>query len=176
MFVAVCDQDFGTSTSSWRKIVTPFSFPIRAVRFSHSTASNGDFFPSVKYRSKTRPLLSVFSEVIPVSSVLPFNAGFTVAIPFLAFGPLGALARGTLSFYSSAFAKALRCISMLGGNQRNSIRRVRESGPTKKNTAAVRPRYSLRETPMLCRWPVTCTQPNSRCRASNTGAELCRSL
>ena len=48
MFVAVCDQLFGTSTSSCLKIVTPFSFPISAVRFSHSTLSNGDIFPSVK--------------------------------------------------------------------------------------------------------------------------------
>jgi hypothetical protein len=39
MLVAVCDQLFGTSTSSWRKIVTPFSLPITAARFSHSTAS-----------------------------------------------------------------------------------------------------------------------------------------
>src|SRR5256885_4599772 len=56
MFVAVCDQLLGTSTSSWRKIVTPFSFPINAVRFSHSTASKGDFFPSAKYRWKLRHL------------------------------------------------------------------------------------------------------------------------
>src|ERR1700675_1043109 len=52
MFVAVCDQLLGTSTSSWRKIVTPLSFPINAVRFSHSTASKGDFFPSVKTPSQ----------------------------------------------------------------------------------------------------------------------------
>src|SRR3984893_7721515 len=55
MLVAVCDQLLGTSTSSWRKMVTPFSFPINAVRFSHSTASKGDLFPSVKYRWKLRP-------------------------------------------------------------------------------------------------------------------------
>src|SRR5713101_1129911 len=30
MFVAVCDQFFGTSTPSWRKMVTPFSLPISA--------------------------------------------------------------------------------------------------------------------------------------------------
>src|SRR5271168_3200865 len=89
MFVAVCDQFFGTSTSSWRKIVTPFSLPISAVRFSHSTVSNGDFFPSVKYRAKDNPLpapVVTFSGAVPVSSVFPFSAGFTVAIPFLAFG------------------------------------------------------------------------------------------
>src|SRR6266704_2653336 len=83
MFVAVCDQLFGTSTSSWRKIVTPFSFPISAVRFSHSTASKGDFFPSVKYRSKVRPFpspLAVFSAAASVAGDFPFNACFTVAI------------------------------------------------------------------------------------------------
>src|ERR1700740_1324424 len=41
MLVAVCDQLFGTSTSSWRESVTHFSFPVRAVAFSHSTASHG---------------------------------------------------------------------------------------------------------------------------------------
>ena len=41
MLVAVCDQDLGTSTFSWRKITWPFSLPICAVRRSHSTASKG---------------------------------------------------------------------------------------------------------------------------------------
>src|SRR6266404_3739414 len=83
MFVAVCDQLFGTSTSSCRKIVTPFSFPISAVRFSHSTASKGDFFPSVKYRSKLRPFpvpAAVISAAASVARVFPLNACFTVAI------------------------------------------------------------------------------------------------
>ena len=39
MFVAVCDQDFGTSTFFCSKIVSPFSDTIEAVRSSHSTAS-----------------------------------------------------------------------------------------------------------------------------------------
>src|SRR2546422_548418 len=83
MFVAVCDQLLGTSTSSWRKIVTPFSFPINAVRFSHSTASKGDFFPSVKYRWKRRPLPAPragFSAAVSVAGEFPLNACFTVAI------------------------------------------------------------------------------------------------
>src|SRR5580692_7797630 len=86
MFVAVCDQLFGTSTSSWRKIVTPFSFPISAVRFSHSTASNGEIFPSVKYLSKGRPLRApapAFSRVVSVIGEFPVIACFTVAIPLL---------------------------------------------------------------------------------------------
>src|ERR1700681_2358090 len=68
MFVAVCDQFLGTSTPSWRKMVTPFSFPISAVRFSHSRVSNGDVFPSVKYRSNASPVGSplVLSGLIPV--------------------------------------------------------------------------------------------------------------
>src|SRR5207245_4605036 len=83
MFVAVCDQLLGTSTSSWRKMVAPFSFAIRAVRFSHSTASNGDLSPSVKYRRKTRPfprLLAVFSAAVSVAEDFPLNACFTFAI------------------------------------------------------------------------------------------------
>ena len=107
MLVAVCDQPFGTSTSSCRKIVTPFSFPISAVRFSHSTMSKGDFIPSVKYRSKARPF-AVVSVVVPgaisVVTAFPLNACFTVAILFLrAFGL--PLARGTLPFYSSALCR-----------------------------------------------------------------------
>src|SRR6476646_5813563 len=86
MFVAVCDPFFGTSTASCRQIVTPFSFPIRAVRFSHSTASNGEIFPSVKYLSKGSPLCApalVLSELTPVIGDFPVSACFTVAIPFL---------------------------------------------------------------------------------------------
>src|ERR1700736_5615443 len=83
MFVAVCDQFLGTSTPSWRKMVTPFSFPIRAVRFSHSTKSKGEPFPSVvKYRSNTSPVgaPAVLSGLTPVSSDLACKADFTVAI------------------------------------------------------------------------------------------------
>src|SRR6266436_6079263 len=95
MFVAVCDQLFGTSTSSCRKIVTPFSFPISAVRFSHSTASKEDFFPSVKYRSKVRPVpasLAVFSTAVSVAGNFPLSACFTVAIRSSA--PWGSHSRG----------------------------------------------------------------------------------
>src|SRR6266404_4420679 len=81
ILVAVCDQFFGTSTFSCLKIVAPFSLPIRAVRFSHSTLSKGDTFPSVKKRSKTRPVDTVeVSTDFEVSTALPFSACFTVAI------------------------------------------------------------------------------------------------
>ena len=42
MFVAVCDQDLGTSTFFCSKIVSPFSDVIEAVRSSHSMASYGE--------------------------------------------------------------------------------------------------------------------------------------
>src|SRR6266403_1665154 len=81
MLVAVCDQPLGTSTPSWRKIVVPFSFPISAVRFSHSTMSNAEVLPSVKRRSNTNPLPTPASPArVPLSTALPFSAGFTVAI------------------------------------------------------------------------------------------------
>src|SRR5260370_813030 len=99
MFVAVCDQPLGTSTSSCRKIVTPFSLPISAVRFSHSTASKGDLLPSVQYPSKVRPFLAVFSVAAPAAFSL--NACFTVAIrPSALQSPHSA--EGTLLFYSSS--------------------------------------------------------------------------
>src|ERR1700686_1954438 len=83
MLAAVCDQLLGTSTPSWRKMVTPFSLPISAVRLSHSTRSKGDFLPSVKNRSKNRPVPRAegfFPDSISVPSDLLFNADFTVAI------------------------------------------------------------------------------------------------
>src|ERR1700719_2749552 len=103
MLVAVCDQLLGTSTPSWRKMVTPFSLPIRAVRCSHSTRSKGDFLPSVKNRSKNKPVprpAGVFPDSISVSSDLPFNADFTVAIvpPRLRFGVRGRSNFGALLF------------------------------------------------------------------------------
>src|SRR5580704_8673441 len=72
MLVAVCDQPLGTSTSSWRKIVLPFSLPISATRRSHSTASNGEVRPSVKYRSNSRPVRTSTSSgvVAPVCRVV----------------------------------------------------------------------------------------------------------
>ena len=110
MLVAVCDQVFGTSTSSWRKMVTPFSLPMSAVRFSHSTASKGDFSPSVKYRGKARPFppcAGVFSAATSVAREFPPHACFTVAIcPSRAWIPPAY--RGTLLFYSPAQGKAPR--------------------------------------------------------------------
>src|SRR3984957_4926544 len=56
MFVAVCDQDFGTSTSSCRKITWPLSLPISAWRNSHSTTSKGCTFPAVNRRLNSKPV------------------------------------------------------------------------------------------------------------------------
>ena len=56
MFVAVWDQLFGTSTFSCRKITCPLSFPMTAVRRSHSTLSNGAVLPSVNQRGKSSPV------------------------------------------------------------------------------------------------------------------------
>src|SRR6201993_4269974 len=64
-------------------MVAPFSLPIRATRFSHSTPSKGDFFPSVKYRGKARPFpvrAAVFSTAASVACEFPLRACFTVAI------------------------------------------------------------------------------------------------
>src|SRR5713226_5085176 len=69
MFVAVCDQDFGTSTPSWRKIVWPFSLPISAVRRSHSTASNGETLPAVKNRRNSRPVRGRVPAAVSIFSV-----------------------------------------------------------------------------------------------------------
>ena len=55
MFVAVIDQNFGTSTSFCSKKTSPLSFVIAAVRSSQSMASKGCVTPSVKRRRKVRP-------------------------------------------------------------------------------------------------------------------------
>src|SRR5882762_1397683 len=157
MLVAVCDQLFGTSTSSWRKIVTPFSFPISAVRFSHSTTSNGDFFPSVKYRSKVRPfpvLTAVFSAV-SVARDFPFNACFTVAIRPSALQ--GSRSRREPYYFTPLRpAEAPRFASGSGLKLTHlPIRLVRESGQRKKRPAILRSHSSSsakRQCPAVGRW------------------------
>src|SRR5882672_1618155 len=167
MFVAVCDQHFGTSTSSWRKIVTPFSFPISAVRFSHSTASKGDFIPSVKYRWKNRPVPTPLAVFSTAPSVPP---------------RLGAPSRrGTLLFYTSASGRGAvsRFRVWAKANATRFERFVKAASEKKADRIAIaflndRLAAALNKsckTPMLCRWLVGRTQPHSRCRASNAGAE-----
>src|SRR3984893_12367764 len=83
MFVAVCDQLFGTSTFSWRKIVLPFSLPICATRRSHSTASKGAVRPSVKYLWNSRPVRTSTPAGVVVlgwSVVFSFRVIFVCAI------------------------------------------------------------------------------------------------
>src|SRR5713226_9946897 len=107
MLVAVCDQLLGTSTSSWRKMTCPFSLLICAMRRSHSTASNGEAFPSVKNRGNSRPVFRPASAGIatipgtcaPSFLDFPLNADLTVAILFLR-APGLPWARGTLLVYS----------------------------------------------------------------------------
>ena len=48
---------------------------------------------------------------------------------------------------------------------------VVEAGSEKKADRLTVVPYGQRKTPMLCRWPVLRTQPNSRCSATITGAE-----
>src|SRR5215470_9177461 len=113
MLVAVCDHVFGTSTSSWRKMVAPFSFPISAVRFSHSTESKGDFLPSVKYLGKVRPRpvpVAVLAAATSVAGEFPLNACFTVAIRPSALPGFPPKRGGTLPFYSSALSKRRRAL------------------------------------------------------------------
>src|SRR5258708_16186019 len=101
ILVAVCDQPFGTATFSCLKIVTPFSLPMRAVRFSHSTLSKGETFPSVKYRSNTKPpACPAVSTDFAASTALPFNTCFTVAILIPPRNRFPWCERGTLLFYS----------------------------------------------------------------------------
>src|SRR5713101_408483 len=103
MLVAVCDQDLGTATFSWRKIVAPFSLAICAVRVSHSRASNGGTLPSVKNRSNTSPVRMLSFALacgdICELSVCVSRACFTVAILASAYRAPSSR-RGTLLVYS----------------------------------------------------------------------------
>src|SRR6266571_5356417 len=175
MFVAVCDQLLGTSTSSWWKMVMPFSFAIRAVRFSHSTMSKGDFSPSVKYRRKTRPFprpLAVFSAAVPVAGNFPLNACFTVAIcpsrfrgsppkrgePYY-FTPLRSAEGAALGPKVGAEIRATRFLGL--------VKASREKKPTARQS------HSKLSANHPCTATGRCsrTQPNSRCPATTTGAE-----
>src|SRR5437667_284754 len=57
-------------------MVAPFSLPIKATRFSHSTASKGDFLPSVKWREKVRPSPAPAAALSTASAarVFPLNS------------------------------------------------------------------------------------------------------
>src|SRR5579859_583972 len=62
MFVAVCDQSAGTSTSFCSKMTAPLSLPIAAVRDSHFVSSYGVLPASsfwVKYRGNVTPMREV---------------------------------------------------------------------------------------------------------------------
>ena len=108
MLVAVCDQLLGTSTLSCLKIVAPFSLPIRAVRFSHSTASNGAILPSVKKRLNTNPACACKVSGAPACTALPCSTDFTVAIPSLQALGSHSARWDTPLFYSSAVAEVMR--------------------------------------------------------------------
>src|SRR5207245_3054347 len=83
-------------------MVAPFSLPIKATRFSHSTASKGDFLPSVKWREKVRPSPAPAAALSPASAprVFPLSACFTVAISSLPRHRIPPSCGGTLLFYS----------------------------------------------------------------------------
>src|SRR5262249_37126573 len=136
MLVAVCDQVLGTSTSSWRKMVTPFSFPMSAVRFSHSTASKGDFLPSVKYLGKGRPRpvsAAVLTAGASVVGEFPLNACFTVAIRSSALP--GFPPKRREPYYFTPLRRAEACASLRQGVEQNttSIREPRERRKRKKD-------------------------------------------
>ena len=69
----------GTSTFSCRKITWPFSLPIRAVRRSHSTLSNGDTLPSVKRRWNSSPVARVLPVRFPYANSRP--SAFPPSLP-----------------------------------------------------------------------------------------------
>ncbi len=89
MFVAVCDQDLGTSTFFCSKMTSPFSDVIAAVRSSHSIASYGETDASEYIRVIVSPrrlfpalfsfsVETVFSSfsVVPIRPASPFFALF----------------------------------------------------------------------------------------------------
>src|SRR5215468_11285706 len=121
MLVAVCDQFFGTSTFSWRKMVTPFSFPISAVRLSHSTASNGEILPSVKKRSNFNPV--AFTAAL-VSVAWPSMTGFTVAAILFLPAPGSSLDAEEPSYFTPSLERRC-CAFYLVSFDSVTIRRVR---------------------------------------------------
>src|SRR5882757_11584750 len=175
MLVAVCDQPFGTSTSSWRKIVTPFSLPISAERFSHSTRSNGEIFPSVKNRSNTSPVRTpaAVSAAAFVSSVFPFSACFTVAILFLHIqGPRLGRNPFILLLRAPRRTPASKCLLPASNPSESGLRRSR---PLRNGT---RPRSCQPQLPettkaMPCHRPAYDAQPHSRFAAPQRPLRSC---
>src|SRR6185436_9810146 len=60
--VAVCDQNFGTSTSFCSKTTSPRSLLMTALRVSHSTWSNGSAPAWLKWRSRVRPSAACLND------------------------------------------------------------------------------------------------------------------
>ena len=80
MLVAVCDQNFGNSTSFCSN-AGPFLPGIVASRISHSTSSNGARPGIVKYRRTPRcAAASITSFVISVSCASTAAASFALAM------------------------------------------------------------------------------------------------
>src|SRR6266849_5576544 len=90
----------------------------------------------------------------------------------LALSGIPSQARGTLLFYSSALGRgAALCFRVRAeSSATRSLGLVRGASEKKADCQAVALKMR-RESPMHRRWPVTGTQPNSRCSAKNTGAE-----
>ena len=80
--------------------------------------------------------------------------------------------RGTLIFYSSAHHRGVtprfRVWAEAGASR---VPEEREGCQRKKTDRCPVALHFSRKTPMLCRWPVVRTQPNSKCPATNAGAE-----
>src|SRR5262245_29486983 len=76
MLVAVMDHVLGTSTFFCSKMTSPDSLVIAAVRYSHSTASNGGIPSCVKYRLNSSPFLdrSSWPSVTVCSKMSSFMA------------------------------------------------------------------------------------------------------
>src|SRR6266566_2551192 len=110
-------------------MVAPFSLPIKATRFSHSTASKGDFLPSVKWREKVRPSPAPAAALSTASAarVFPLSACFTVAISSLPRHRIPPSCGGTLLFYSRVGGHACFQVSTRdSGTPGNALERKKD--------------------------------------------------
>src|SRR5476649_2403403 len=89
MFVAVCDQSTGTSTSRCSKMTEPLSLPIEAVRVSHWTSSYGVLPASslaVKCRGNAIPVLIFLVDLVFNNSILALKSTEICPIAVFSFG------------------------------------------------------------------------------------------
>src|SRR5471030_73724 len=139
MFVAVCDQSTGTSTSRCSKMTEPLSLPIEAVRVYHWTSSYGVLPASslaVKCRGNAIPVRVFLVDLVFNNSIFALKSTEICPIAVFSFGnPTDCCLRNGAPIYGVA-SRSLSICSVL------ELRKVRHKHYRSVTAIAVPPLQS----------------------------------